>query len=567
MRSTHHVLTLFWGMVACGLATGVLLLGTVGWLVADLRGERETVLERQRSVAEAFHQVRDFTEAAVDEVDSSLRVSPDVATPTATASVLGGLPEAVARLRESLGPGSGTVAMSEVEEVTGELASLRRNAAAWQRRYHDVAEDVDRHRTLNDLRQRLSEIQAWFDSMEGRGRLRAAVTMRRYRRATGTEANRLARELLAGQESQQLHLIDSIQREMAELGRLAERLAGEDEEDALADLKENRLRPSFDRLRHDIAALESDHTLDEAVPGGLVEAVMSGFFGDGWIEGQGDEPLTVGEGGLYALRRDYLHLQTRRAKLVWRFGGVRGQLEDAWGDLGQVTREHAESLSADVTARVADGWRKMRWLVAIGVALFLGLALIISRGVRHQLRTLSLLRGRNTHILDSAGEGICGVDLEGRITFANPAAARMLGWEVEAMIGRPVGKVFRPRCNADKERCGKTCHICTAPRDGRTYQVEEDLFERDDGSGFPVEYTSNPIRNGEGEVDGAVFVFRDTSERKAVEVERERAAAALVAANRELAAARDEAVEACRMKSEFLANMSHEIRTPMNGVL
>lgn len=47
------------------------------------------------------------------------------------------------------------------------------------------------------------------------------------------------------------------------------------------------------------------------------------------------------------------------------------------------------------------------------------------------------LSHRNELILNSAGEGIFGVDMKGRTTFVNPAAARMTGWEVEELIGQP----------------------------------------------------------------------------------------------------------------------------------
>ena len=56
--------------------------------------------------------------------------------------------------------------------------------------------------------------------------------------------------------------------------------------------------------------------------------------------------------------------------------------------------------------------------------------------------TLERLRRQNELILNSAGEGICGLDLEGNFTFVNPAAARMIGWEPEELISRPQHEVL-----------------------------------------------------------------------------------------------------------------------------
>jgi DNA-binding response OmpR family regulator len=56
---------------------------------------------------------------------------------------------------------------------------------------------------------------------------------------------------------------------------------------------------------------------------------------------------------------------------------------------------------------------------------------------------LAQLNRRHKLILDSAGEGIYGVDLQGHTIFVNPAAARMLGWEVEELIGQPIQHIVR----------------------------------------------------------------------------------------------------------------------------
>jgi len=562
----RYVLTLFWTMVGCGLVTGTLLYATIGWLNTDLHRQGQVFLEQQQNATATFNQVRALTVRAMADVGHL--IDPDGGDePSGNDDPIAILEQRITLLHISLGSATPTAATREIEGVATELSSLREAARGWRSRFLPVAADVRNHTTLNDGRQQLAKLHAWFDSLEGRWRLREAVRVRRFRHVTGEEANRLAREVAIAQGGGPLHTLDAIQRELAELGRLTERLAGEDNADALADLQENRIRPVLDRLRRQINLLQGRDDLDEAIPAELVEAVMNSLFGHDWVEGADGVPLLPSNGGLLSIRKRYLDLSAERSRLAGRLDLLRERMATVLAELSRLTNEHMNSLSAEVETRVAAAWRSMVVLAATGACIIIFLAAIIGHAIRRQLRTLSTLRGRNSQVLAAAGEGICGVNREGRITFANPAAAQMLGWRTEAMLDRPVGKVFHPECDADKDRCGKTCHICAAPWDGQTYRVEDDLFWRRDGGCFPVEYTSNPMRNDEGDVEGAVFVFRDTSERKVVEAERERVTAELAAANQELAAARDEAVEACRMKSEFLANMSHEIRTPMNGVL
>ena len=118
----------------------------------------------------------------------------------------------------------------------------------------------------------------------------------------------------------------------------------------------------------------------------------------------------------------------------------------------------------------------------------------------------------NQLILHAVGEGIYGVDAEGRTTFANPAAERMLGWRIDELAGRVIHRVVH-HSHADGSLYPlKECSIYAAFREGSVKRVGEDWFWRKDGSGFPVEYTSTPILDN-GHPVGAVVVFRDISSR------------------------------------------------------
>jgi PAS domain S-box-containing protein len=132
---------------------------------------------------------------------------------------------------------------------------------------------------------------------------------------------------------------------------------------------------------------------------------------------------------------------------------------------------------------------------------------------------------RSGLILDSAGEGIFGVDLEGKVAFINPAANRMLGYGPDELIEEAVhAKIHHSRADGSvypKEEC--PMYLTYA--DGTDHHVSDEVLWRKDGSSFPVEYTSMPIRK-DGRVVGAVVTFMDIAERKKMEdallAERER---------------------------------------------
>jgi PAS domain S-box-containing protein len=119
-------------------------------------------------------------------------------------------------------------------------------------------------------------------------------------------------------------------------------------------------------------------------------------------------------------------------------------------------------------------------------------------------------------ILNSAGDGIYGIDVQGRTTFVNPAAAGMLGWTKEELVGRPMHSTLHHSKADGTPYPPEECPIYAAIKDGKTYSMAEEVFWKKDGSCFPVEYVSTPIveRNT---VTGAVVIFKDITERKYME--------------------------------------------------
>lgn len=111
-------------------------------------------------------------------------------------------------------------------------------------------------------------------------------------------------------------------------------------------------------------------------------------------------------------------------------------------------------------------------------------------------------------ILDSAGEGILGLDNQGRVMFINRAASLMLGWEAEELIGNTHHQLIHHTRPDGSPHPREECPIYMAYRDGLVHYRSDDVFWCKNGSSFPVEYVSTPIRD-RGMLTGAVVVFRD----------------------------------------------------------
>jgi PAS domain S-box-containing protein len=138
-------------------------------------------------------------------------------------------------------------------------------------------------------------------------------------------------------------------------------------------------------------------------------------------------------------------------------------------------------------------------------------------------------------LLDSVADGICGVDRRGLISFANPAAARLLGAAAATLTGQPVHELLHggaPR----NHMCSDECPLRRASGRQKAAAGEDTIF-RADGSSFPAEYVLTPIAD-QGRFSGSVLSFRDISQRYALD----------------------------RLKDEFISTVSHELRTPLTSI-
>jgi PAS domain S-box-containing protein len=116
-------------------------------------------------------------------------------------------------------------------------------------------------------------------------------------------------------------------------------------------------------------------------------------------------------------------------------------------------------------------------------------------------------------ILRSAADGIHGLDAQGRILFGNPAAATMLGYDEEDLVGRDSHSLIHHHHGDGRPYPLEECPIHRTLQDGRPRHVDGESFFRRDGSSFRVDYVCSPMTDEADVVTGVVVTFRDTTAR------------------------------------------------------
>jgi len=157
--------------------------------------------------------------------------------------------------------------------------------------------------------------------------------------------------------------------------------------------------------------------------------------------------------------------------------------------------------------------------------------------VQQQLAQGARAQRLSDSVIASAGEGICGIDLDGRITSANAAAGRITGWAPDDLVGMPFHETLHGRRPDGSHYPADECALRHTLEQGISVGVADDVYWRKDGTPFPTHLSLAPLVEN-GAVTGAVTVFED------------------VTAQRELE----------KLKEDFVSVVSHELRTPLTSL-
>jgi len=157
--------------------------------------------------------------------------------------------------------------------------------------------------------------------------------------------------------------------------------------------------------------------------------------------------------------------------------------------------------------------------------------------VEDKTQELARVNTQKALLLESIVEGVLGLDLNGLITFTNPAAYTLLGYSDDALIGKSIETLFDVKYDENIQVPDQETNFLSSMIGDKAKKHISQLIYRQDGSSFPTELNCAPVQEGK-QITGFVTSFIDISERKKIE----------------------------RMQNEFISMVSHELRTPLTAI-
>ena len=268
-------------------------------------------------------------------------------------------------------------------------------------------------------------------------------------------------------------------------------------------LKGRRLRQSEQRFRAIFEGAQDGIVLVDAVSKGLIDAnqrfcAMTGYRLD----------------ELSHLQVEDLHLAADWPNVLNQFERqIRGELTTA--PALPVLRKDGSVFSADISTSLLeiDGRHCLAGSFRD----------VTERQAAAEVRRLAQVEidrlfQRNQLLLNSAGDGIYGVDTQGKITFINPAALKMLGWTEQEVLGGSAHDLFH-YCHPDgSDYPEENCPLAHVLHDGLRREIEDDAFICKNGEHFPVHLVATAMIENQILV-GAEIVFQDITRRKQLEAE------------------------------------------------
>lgn len=389
-KEAKRIVKMLWALIGLTLVTSLVVNLSMGWGILSQREQLSQIAAEKAQFGEKAAELR-FVLGEVRTVIVNTLNPDEVVSSSAVKALINGYNKLVADLLSNLRDNEMDTRQVLVDRGA-DFADLLERVLQWRNKNDALYEDISNERSLDVVRGSLSKIQSIIDSIVGKERIRSALKIRAYRNAEPEEAKNLAREIVA------IH-IDKIQgtrsnliNDLTDIELLVEILAGEDQYDQLSDLKDNKIKPTLERLNRDLRVLNYRDENNEFVGEEELEQLQNSLFGVGYVTDEAHQTIYTGDGGFYLLQRDYLSHQLQKKRLLEEYEEKIFDFELYWVDFLQIEQERQKKLERELGDELSTTWILVLLISVIGSAIFLILIRLIFKAISMQVDTLAHLR-------------------------------------------------------------------------------------------------------------------------------------------------------------------------------
>ncbi len=389
-QEVRRIRRMLWALIGLSLLTSLVVNLSLGWGGINQREQSARLAVDERIFAEQVAKLNLLIRVGTTEIRLLLDRG-EKNNPIKGVKALQNLQASLEKLRTKTLKHSEPLISSLIVEAD-QLLSLLIKSENWRGRNDRIEADLGKDITLNKVRRQLTIIHTLINGIVGQNRLQMTLDIKSYQRAKGNDRVELSKGIIEQHKELLRENVGTLLTELADIQRLVEVLSGDPNYDHLSDIKDNKLKPSLDRLERGMTTLKNGSVSVKEVFLTEVKTLNKYLFGEGYIIDEQHQTIHVRPGGLYTLVRDYIEIQQLN-------GQLRDDLESAMIKIDQdwtafVIMEQARQKEIRVTAaeNLSATWITVSLISVFGVMIFLILIWFIFKAVSSQVDTLSDLR-------------------------------------------------------------------------------------------------------------------------------------------------------------------------------
>ncbi|WP_085899290.1 sensor histidine kinase [Kiloniella majae] len=384
----RRIKRMLWALIGLSIFIPLVVNLFLGWGVVNQQEQKGVLIEQEKTFNEDVSNINEKIRTGIFEIERLLEAS-ERTKPVEGIKAIRGLEVAINGL-----PTNDNAELKQLKnslkEQSKKLLGVLFKAADWRGRNDRVFEDISRDVTLNDVRGQLTKIQVLINAVIGKLRLDMVLSLKEYERGKKGRNSKHAVDAIIREHKNLLSRnVGNLLTELADLQRLVEVLSGEKDYDRLSDIKDNRLKPSLERLERAVRSINLGANVNSDLDNelALLKVKLLGTEYLGEVTSKRDIGVS-----LYSVMYDYLGLQVRNKELRDELSGILVNLDQDWVSFVNTTRKLHELSVVKSDENLSKTWITVSLISFWGGLIFLIVIWLIFKAVSKQVDTLGHLR-------------------------------------------------------------------------------------------------------------------------------------------------------------------------------